>query len=322
MALKRGNTMHDTDFAIIGAGIAGLTAAATAARQGLRVRVVERLGAGGQVMTVEHVANLPAYPGGIAGYELGPVLQEAAEAAGAEFMLDAVEALEPGGGPEGRHLLRCAGGAIAARAVLIAAGSQRRRLQVPGEEALEGRGVSHCASCDGPLFRGESVCVVGGGDSAVGEAAVLAQHAGQVTLVFPGAAPHAQPYLRETLADLPNVALLPHARLQAILGDAAGGGVSGVRLADGKGEERELPVRGVFVYDGLTPATAFLHGVLALDASGRIETDDLLCSSIPGIYAAGDIRAGAACQLAAAADEGAAAARAAAAWLLGMAVAS
>lgn len=315
MALTGNDVMHDTDLAIVGAGMAGLTAAATAARLGLRVLVIERMGAGGQVMTVEQVANLSAYPEGIAGYELGPVLQETAEAAGAEFRLDAVESLGPAAAEGGRHVLHCTGGDVAARAVLIATGSKRRALQVPGEATFEGRGVSHCASCDGPLFRGDAVCVVGGGDSAVGEAAVLAQHAREVTLVFPGAASHAQPTLREALATLPNVVLLPGARVQAVLGDAAAAAVTGVQLRMDDGSTRELAAQGVFVYAGLVAATGFVRGVLALDSAGRIETDAGLCSSVPGIYAAGDVRSGAAFLLDAAAADGAAAAEAIATWL-------
>ena len=169
--------MRETDLVIVGAGVAGLTAAAEAARRGLDVLVIERMGAGGQVMNVERVDNMPGFPQGVSGFDLGPLLQEQAEAAGAQFTLDTVEALEPGA--EGRHVLRCAGETIAARAVLLACGSARRKLGVPGEEELEGHGVSHCASCDGPLFRGQAVAVVGGGDSAFGEAHVLASHASQ-----------------------------------------------------------------------------------------------------------------------------------------------
>ena len=294
------SAMRETDLAIIGAGVAGLTAAAHAARQGLQVLVIERMGAGGQVMNVERVDNMPGYPQGISGYELGPALQEQAEEAGAQFALDTVEALQPGA--DGRHVLRCEGETLAARAVLIAAGSARRKLQVPGEEQLEGRGVSHCASCDGPLFGGEAVAVVGGGDSAFGEAQVLAGHASRVTVVFREAQPHAQPYLVEALAALPNVELVPNADVLEITGDAKG--VTGLRVQSAP----DISAQGVFVYAGLVPDTGFLAGALKLDAAGRIETGADLQASLPGVFAAGDIRSGCPYLLANAAEDGAAAA--------------
>jgi thioredoxin reductase (NADPH) len=298
--------MIETDLAIVGAGVAGLSAATVAAQHGLEVLVIERMGAGGQVMTVERVENFPAFPDGIAGFELGPQLQEQAEAAGAQFLLEAVDRIELAAGKGQRQLLHCAGETVCARAVIVAAGSRRRPLRVPGEEQLEGRGVSHCASCDGPLYRGQAVCVAGGGDSAFGEARVLANHAAAVTVVFPQALPHAQNDLVEALAAMPNVELLPGLEIVEIAGD--GTGVTGVRLRSASGAQRGLPVHGVFVYAGLQADTGFLGGALRLDASGRIETDAALQTSVPGIFAAGDIRAGAAYLLAAAADDGATAA--------------
>lgn len=297
--------MRETDLAIIGAGVCGLSAAVAAARLGLQVIVIERLGAGGQVLTVERIDDMPGFAPGIAGYELGPDLQERAESAGAEFMLGTVQQLSRDGD---RHLLLGDGEPVAARAVLIAAGSRRRALGVPGEQLLQGRGVSHCASCDGPLFRGRPVVVVGGGDSAFGEAAVLAGHASRVSVVFAEDRPHAQATLVEQLAGLANVELLGGLRVEGIIGETA---VSGVLLHDAEiAARRSLAADGVFVYAGLEPQTEFLGDALKLDAAGRIETDATLCSSLPGVYAAGDIRAGADYRLSAAAAEGAAAARA------------
>jgi thioredoxin reductase (NADPH) len=295
--------MREVDLAIVGAGVAGLTAATVAAQHGLKVLVIERMGAGGQVMNVETIHNMPGFPQGVSGFELGPLLQEQAEAAGAEFMLDTVLRIES----STRHLLRCESESVSARAVLVTAGSTRRKLDVPGEE-LEGRGVSHCASCDGPMFRSQPVCVVGGGDSAFGEAAILATHASRVTLVFREPQPHAQKLLVDAVAGLPNVQLIADSEVQAITGDD---GVTGVRLLHGDGQTLELPAQGVFVYAGLQPASAFLGGAVKLDAAGRILTDAHYCSSVPGLYAAGDIRAGAAWLLASAAGDGAAAAAAA-----------
>lgn len=297
--------MRETDLAIIGAGVAGLTAAAEAARSGLQVLVIERLGAGGQVMNVERIDNMPGFVRGISGFELGPELQERAEDAGAAFMLDTVQRLSQEGSG---HVLHCEGEDVSARAVLVAAGSRRRALGVPGEALLQGRGVSHCASCDGPLFRGQEVCVIGGGDSAFGEALVLAGHAARVTMVFREDSPHARPELVAEAAALPNVALVPGAEVIAIVGDRS---VTGITLRLATGTIRPLAADGVFVYAGLQADTGLLGDVLALDAQGRIVTDESFGSSVPGIFAAGDIRSGAAYLLSAAAEDGANAARSA-----------
>jgi thioredoxin reductase (NADPH) len=293
-----------TDLAIVGAGVAGLCAAAEAAKQGLRVLVIERMGAGGQVMTVERITNFPGHAEGISGFELGPLLQERAEEAGAQFLLDTVMGIEP---VDGGHLVRCEGEGVRARAVLVAAGSVRRKLGVPGEAEMEGRGVSHCASCDGPLFRGESVCVVGGGDSGFSEAAVLAGHAKSVTIVFREQQPHAQAALVEEATAYPNVQLVPRAEVTGIVG---GKDLQAVRVLRADGSEQELPAAGVFVYAGLRADATFLPGLLERDGEGRIRTDAAHRTSLPGVFAAGDIRSGVPYLLADAASDGIAAARA------------
>lgn len=302
--------MIETDLAIVGAGIAGLSAARSAAARGVRPLVIERLGAGGQVMNIERIDNLPAYPGGVAGYELGPMLQMEAEEAGVQFLLDRVDRIETAA--TGRHLLRCESEAVSARAVIIAAGSRLKPLGIEREEALAGRGVSHCASCDGPMFRGQAVCVVGGGDSAYQEAAVLASHAAHVLLVFREPQPHAQPYLQEAVAALPNIEVMSGADLTAITGDD---GVRGVVIRRGDAVPYEVPVHGVFAYAGLLPQTRFLGDAVQLDAGGRIETASGHQTSRAGIFAAGDVRAGMQYLLDAAAQDGEQAAQAACRYL-------
>lgn len=307
------------DVVVVGAGVAGLTAAMAAARHGLAVTVVERLGAGGQVMSVERIANFPAFPQGIAGYELGPALQEQAEAAGAQFVFANVTALAAGGAGEAGHddddrakvpapwwLPLEDGGVLQARAVIIAAGSRRRALGVPGEAEYEGRGVSHCAACDGPLLRGAPAVVVGGGDAAAEEALALAAHGAPVTIVHRGGMLRAQRALVERLEAASAITLRWHTQVAAIEGDA--GGVTGVRVRAADGSESTLAARAVFPCIGLVPNTAWLDGVLALDGDGRIATDPALRTSLPGVFAAGDIRSGAVAWLAAAAGEGATAA--------------
>jgi thioredoxin reductase (NADPH) len=298
--------MHDFDLVVVGAGVAGLTAATFAARHGLKVAVIERLSAGGQIINAETIENFPGFPNGIAGHALGPLLHGQAEAAGAELRLDTVEAIEPAGLD---RIVRGAMESLRARAVIIAAGSSLRALGIPGEEEFRGKGVSHCASCDGPLFAGQDVCVIGGGDSALDEALVLARHVRRVMVVHHEAKPGAQQALLNRAAGTRNVELVPETFVEEILGEDA---VSGVRLrAAGAGASRVHNVRGVFIYVGLEPNTAFLRGLLALDPAGHIETDLMMRTSVEGIFAAGDIRAHSVAQLAATAGDGATAAIAA-----------
>jgi thioredoxin reductase (NADPH) len=298
--------MQDFDLIVVGAGVAGLTAAVTGARHGLKTAVVEKLGPGGQIVTATKIENFPGFPQGIGGYELGPLLHEQAEEAGAEFMLDTVEALAIDGD---HRILRCAGDELRARAVVIAAGSALRSLGIPGEERLAGKGVSHCASCDGPFFRGQAVCVVGGGDAAVDEALVLAEHASAVTVFHRGAALTAQQALRDRLAAAGTITVAPGTIVEEILGDDS---VTGVRLRDlAGGTTRDEMLAGVFVFVGLEPNSAFLRGVLALDHAGHVETDVMMRTSLDGVFAAGDIRAHSVAQLAASCGDGATAAIAA-----------
>jgi thioredoxin reductase (NADPH) len=295
--------MRDCDLIIVGAGVAGLTAAMVAGRHGLRPMVVEQLGAGGQIINAERIDNFPGFPQGLAGHDLGPLLHEQAEAAGAEFTLDTVEALEASGE---QRIVRCAGESLRAPAIIIAAGSRLRSLGIAGEERLRGRGVSHCASCDGAFFAGLDVCVVGGGDSALDEALLLAEHAAKVTVVHRGESLNAQHALRSKAAASSKIGIIVRTVVEEIVG---GESVSAVRLHDlATGATRLEEVRGVFIYVGLEPNTAFLRDVLALDATGHIVTDILMRTSLAGVFAAGDIRQHSVAQLAAAAGDGATAA--------------
>jgi thioredoxin reductase (NADPH) len=295
--------MQDFDLVVVGAGVAGLTAATFAARYGLKVVVIERMGAGGQIVNAESIENFPGFPQGIAGHELGPLLHEQAETAGAEVRLDLVEAIELAGA---HRIVRAAADALRARAVIIAAGSAPRALGIPGEEELLGRGVSHCASCDGPLLAAQEVCVIGGGDSALDEALVLARHAARVTVFHRDARFTAQQSLQDKAAATRRIELSPETSVEEILGRDT---VYGVQLrALRTGASRVQDVKGVFIQVGLAPNTAFLRGLLELDASGHIRTDTLMRTSVAGIFAAGDIRSDSVAQLVAAAGDGATAA--------------
>jgi thioredoxin reductase (NADPH) len=293
--------MQHTDVVVIGAGVAGLTAAMTTAGHGVSTLLIEQLASCGQVASIEKIRNFPGFPEGIAGYELGPLLLQQAEAAGASVQLDSVSAIMT---DEDAFRVICVDEEIVARAVIVAAGSSLRKLEIPGEVEFEGRGVSHCASCDGPLFKDRSVVVVGGGDSAFDEALVLAAHASEVTVVHRGSTPSARPAAVAQLAALPQVRILADAELVAIEGDSA---VTGARIRRGGAIERK-PCSAVFAYVGLEPRTGFLRGLAALDVRGHIVTDSMMRASRPGLFAAGDIRAGSVKLLASVAGDAATAA--------------
>jgi thioredoxin reductase (NADPH) len=244
---------------------------------------------------------------------LGPLVHEQADAAGAEFILDTVESLALDG-PQ--RLLVCSSETLRAPALIIAAGSRLRDLGVPGEAALRGRGVSHCASCDGPFFRGKRVCVIGGGDAAIDEALVLSEFAAHVTVFHRGPAIRAQHALLERANGIATIEIVLATTLEAIAGENA---VTGVHLKNvASGEVREEPFDGVFIFVGLEPGTAFLGGHVALDAAGHITTDLMMRTSLDGVFAAGDIRAHSVALLAAAAGDGATAAVAAHRYLQGL----
>ncbi|MBO0714847.1 MAG: FAD-dependent oxidoreductase [Acidimicrobiales bacterium] len=298
--------MDDPDVTVIGAGVAGLVAGMTAARHGLETLVVDQVGVGGQVLNVESIEDYPGLPDGVSGYELGPLLHAQAEAAGAGFRLDTIEAAEAVGD---RWLVRGAENEYQTAALVVATGSRARSLGVPGEDALFGRGVSHCATCDGPLYAERDVCVIGGGDSAVQEAVTLSGLSARVTIIFEGQGLTAQQALQAKLAGRANVELRPATRVREIMGDGA---VAAVHLDGGPGAGDEtLEVAGVFVYVGLEPASSWLGDLVDLDPGGHIETDLMMRTSRPGIFAAGDVRSQSAGQLACAAGDGATAAVAA-----------
>jgi thioredoxin reductase (NADPH) len=299
------------DLVIVGGGLAGLTAAMYGARFGLRTCLIEQMAAGGQVLNVEKIENFPGFPHGISGFDLGPLVQEQAECAGAEFSMDTATGLSIQGD---RRILHCEGSELAARALIIAAGSSLRSLGIPGETEFLGKGVSHCASCDAPFYIGKNVCVVGGGDSALDEAAVLAGQVGHVTVVHRGPEFSAQQAAINHLNSFSNVQTRFDTQVLEISGDDT---VSSVRLrnADGLSEQQ---INGVFIFVGLEPNTAFARGVLELDPTGHIAVDAHLQASVPGVFAAGDIRQFSSRQLVAAAGDGASAAVSAATYLRGV----
>jgi thioredoxin reductase (NADPH) len=290
---------NDYDIVVIGAGVAGLNAAIAAARHGARTMIVDMLGAGGQVINVDRIDNFPGPAEGMSGFELGPMLQIQADEAGVEFALDMVETVsktDTGFRIAGADLDLTAG------AVIIAAGSAKRTLGIPGEAEFEGRGVSHCASCDGPLMRGKQVCIIGGGDSALDEALALVPHAARITVIHRGSRLRASAALQAKASEASNIEVRPNTIVTAIRGD---GGVSAITVRDlSTGTDSDLPCHGVFVYVGLEPNTAVLGELVTLSADGRIVVDLDMQTSVRGIFAAGDIRTRSVAHLAASAGDG------------------
>ncbi len=293
------------DIVVIGGGLAGLTAGLFAARHGHTTLVLEASVPGGHLVNVHLIEDFPGFPAGVAGYELCPQVEEQAARAGAAFALATVERLRPSGDD---WEVATDGATYQARAVIVASGSRPRPLDVPGAARLLGRGVSHCATCDGPLCGGQPVAVVGGGDSALQEALALTAYAGRVIVLHRGRAFTAQQTYQERVLAHPAIEARSGVTVTEVLGEEA---VRGVRLRDGTGATTDLAVAGVFVYVGLVPNTGFLAGLDVLDAAGRVRTDIWLRTARRGLLAAGDVRADSASQAISAAGDGATAAVAA-----------
>ncbi len=298
--------MSDYDVIIIGSGLAGLTAGLFSARHGLSTLILESNIPGGHLISIEKIEDFPGFPDGVAGYELCPTVQRQAADQGAEFQRAEVQRLEAKDRfwsvitDEEQHL---------AKAVIVATGSSLKNLDVPGEEKLMGRGVSHCASCDGPLYDGQVVGVVGGGDSALQEAITLSNFAESV-LVFDReenfAGQHS--YRHRVLSD-PKIQPRYRTVIEEVLGDDQ---LSGVRVRNlASNEVSQVDLAGLFVYVGFKPNTAFLKSILQLSKTGHMPTDGWMKTERDGLYAVGDIRQDSAAQAIASAGDGATAAIAA-----------
>jgi thioredoxin reductase (NADPH) len=298
--------MSEYDVIIVGSGLAGLTAGLFSARHGLSTLIMESNIPGGHLISIEKIEDFPGFPDGVAGYDLCPTVQRQAADQGAEFQRAEVSALEPQGNSwsvvtdEDRHT---------AKVVIVATGSSLKDLAVPGETKLIGRGVSHCASCDGPLYDGQVVGVAGGGDSALQEALTLAGFAESV-LVFNQEEKFSgqHSYLQRTGAE---AKIVPHVLtvVEEVLGDEQ---VTGVRVRNlATGAPSEIALAGLFVYIGLKPNTSFLQTILKLTETGHVPTDGWMKTARDGLYAAGDIRENSAAQAIASAGDGATAAIAA-----------
>lgn len=287
------------DLIIIGAGPAGLSAAIYAQRAALNACTLEREGAGGQIADAVDVENYPGFSQ-ISGYDLAQAMHTHAQSLGAVFEAAEVSALMR---RESHWDVRCADGKIlSARAVIAATGTQRRKLQVPGEETYTGHGVSYCATCDGFFFKGKTVAVVGGGDTAVDDAIYLSGIAQHVYLIHRRDTLRAGRRRQELLRTKQNITFLWKTVVTGICGD--GQKVESIQV-DTDGTSRELPVDGVFVAVGAVPDCEYLPSESIRDAGGYVQAGEDGITNLPGLFVAGDIRTKTLRQLVTAAADGA-----------------
>ena len=290
--------MHD--LIIIGSGPAGLSAAVYGRRAGFSTLVIEKNPmSGGQVLNTYEVDNYLGLPG-INGFDMGMKFREHAEKMQAEFMEADVLGVEDS---EDCKLVKTAEGDFEARAVIIASGASHSHLGVPGEEELSGMGVSYCATCDGAFFRGKTVAVIGGGDVAVEDAIFLARACEKVYLIHRRDSLRAAQSLQNTMLALPNVEVCWDSVVESINGD---GQVSSLTmLHKPSGERRELPLQGVFIAVGIKPNSESFISNIASDEKGYLIAGEDCTTSMPGVFAAGDIRTKKLRQIVAAVADGA-----------------
>ena len=292
----------DYDVVIIGAGPAGLAAGLYAARARRRTMVIERKVTGGQIALTSEVENYPGIEN-INGFELAQAMHRQAEKHGMETAYADVIAVDQEGP---YHVVRTSEGAYRARTVIVTGGADYDRLGVPGEERLTGFGVSYCATCDAAFFKDQSVAVIGGGDAAMDEALFVARYANKVYVVHRRDTLRASAILQERAFAEPRLSFVWNTVVEEILGDGA---VSGLRLRDTvTGEASELAVAAVFVFIGMKPNSGYLRGKVKMDTGGHIFVNEWMETEIPGLFAAGDIRANSARQAVTAAGDGATAA--------------
>jgi len=290
--------MAKYEVIIIGGGPAGLTAGLYTSRAGLKSLLVERGIFGGQIVNATLVENYPGFPQGISGTELGSLMHQQAT----KYGLDAIAA-DVTGVVQGRpYSVSTTEGSFEATAVIIAAGSEYRKLGVLGEEKLVGHGVSYCATCDGFFFRGREVAGVGGGDTAITDALELTRHATKVYVIHRRDQLRAGQILQQRAFAEPKLEFIWSTVVEEILGEKL---LSGIKLRNVKtGQQSILEVAGVFVAVGLMPNSQLFFNIVDLDDAEYIITDEMMATSAPGIFAAGDIRRNSPRQIASAVGDG------------------
>lgn len=303
-------TMGDTnkihDVLMVGAGPTSLAAAIYTTREDLETTLYEKGVIGGLASTTDWVDNYPGFPDGIAGLELGENLRKQAERFGAKIELGEVLNLQT---KDGLVEVDTTDGLLKAKAVLIATGSDYKKLGIPGEAEYYGRGVHYCATCDGAFYRDKKLVVVGGGNSAVQEAMFLTKFASHIDLLVRGDSFRASDVLVKELEKFPQITVHMNTTTDEIVANNEGRIEKVLGTNKLTGEKIEFSTDGVFVFVGLLPNTSFLKNTgIELDEIGLIKTDQNLQTNIPGVFCAGDVRSGATMQIASAVGEGATAA--------------
>jgi thioredoxin reductase (NADPH) len=294
---------QEYEVIIIGGGPAGLSAGIYTSRARRKSLLIERGVVGGLVADAELVENYPGFPEGISGAELGQLMHQQATKYGLETLLAEATSLELKGE---KKVVITTKGQFTAKAVIIASGSERRKLDIPGEAEFTGKGVSYCATCDGPFFRQQPVAVVGGGNAAITEALHLVKFASRVIVIHRRDQLRATRILEERAQAEPKIEFLWNTIVEEIEGEDK---VKQLSLRNViTGEKSALDVAGVFVSVGLRPNTAFVKGIIPLDDAGYITTNERMETEIPGIFAAGDVRLNSGRQTITAAGDGATAA--------------
>lgn len=294
------------DMLVVGGGPAGYTAALYAARSGFTAAVLEKMTPGGQMVLTHQIDNYPGFELGIDGYSLAEQMRRGAERFGVETVLTQVESAQLSGKVKTVTTDR---GTFRGRTVVIATGASPRRLGIPAEEEMTGRGVSYCAACDGMFFRNKTVVVVGGGNSAVGDALILSRIAKEVILVHRRDTLRATRIYHEQLQKTANITLCMESAVEQLLREEMVTGVVIRNLATG--ESHEVPCQGLFISVGRAPETGLFAGQLELDEGGYICADETTRTAIEGVYAAGDVRTKLLRQVVTATADGACAAHAA-----------
>lgn len=294
------------DLMIIGGGPAGYTAALYGARAGLTVRLIEKLAPGGQMGTTDMVDNYPGFPDGINGFELAMNMKAGAERFGARTISAQVTGLELSGDVK---TLRTPKEDYKARTVILATGAQPRELGIPNERKLRGRGVSYCATCDGMFYKGKTVAVVGGGNTAVADALYLSRICEKVYLIHRRDKLRAPQVQQQNLEKAGNVEFIWNSVVKELRFEQR---LTGLTVGHKEtGGLRELECAGVFIAVGQVPETALFKDQVELDSSGYVVAGEDCRTSIPGVFAAGDLRAKPLRQIVTAASDGAVAATAA-----------
>lgn len=294
------------DVIVIGGGPAGYTAAMYTARSGFSTLVMEKLGAGGQMNQTTQIDNYPGFPQGIDGYTLGSAMQAGAARFGVQTLYAEVVCVELSGT---QKRISTANGTFLAKAVIIATGAAHKHLGIDNEQALTGKGVAYCAACDAAFYRGKTVAVVGGGNSAAADALVLSRVAEKVYLIHRRDSLRATKIYHASLQSASNVEFRWNSAVTGLLYNEK---LTGVKLQDTvTGAESTLTLDGLFISIGMEPVTGIFREQLALDEAGYIVADESARTNIPGVFAAGDVRTKQVRQIVTAAADGAAAAHAA-----------